>query len=300
MLELIEVVARLRRSGSDARVALFDTGTSRGGQARDRGMADRLAALVARETEAVTVALTGNLHSRTRLGRPGNADYEPMGYLLARDSKPGRIVALNQAHGGGTAWICSADCGVAELGGRRGERPWEVEVGENPPVGHDGWYRIGQITASPPAKLSAAEWASLQLSASPMNNAESRPREGAPMELVPAGPLSPAESSVQGHWQGYDFHKGFRTWTLQVDARTFRAEGSGEWYEGRLVVDGDRQPAWIDFVIETCLCAYEGRTSEAVFGWQGESLLVLATSPGNPRPERLEAREGQLVRFDPR
>ena len=50
MLELIERVGRLRRSGSPARVVLFDTGAAQGGPARDRGMAERLAELVAEES----------------------------------------------------------------------------------------------------------------------------------------------------------------------------------------------------------------------------------------------------------
>ncbi len=299
MLELIERAGRLRRSGTAVRVVLFDTGTSAGGQARDRGMADRLAGLAAAETEAVTLVLTGNLHSRTHRGRPGNADYEPMGYLLARRVPAGRIVSLMQAHGAGTAWICSRECGVAELGGRRGERPWQVEIGEGPPPGHDGWYRIGGITASPPARLSATERAALRAALSPSSSAAAFPlaAEPVPAEAAPAGPLSAAETRVQGSWQGYDSRRGFRTWTLDVDGRGFRAEGAGEWYEGRLVVRADRQPAWIDFVIEKCRCAYEGATSEAVFGWEDDALMVAAAAPGSPRPGRLGATGSQLLRF---
>lgn len=304
MLELIERVRRLRREGARARIVLFDPGASGGGQARDRGMADRLADLVSAETKAVTVVLTGNLHSRTSRGFPGRADYEPMGYLLAGAVPGGRIVALDQAHGGGTAWICAPQCGVARLGGRRSERPWEIEIGGDPPSGHDGWYRIGSITASPPARLSPAERASPRLDpARPAGEKSSPDREPAraepqaPAPPEPGGPLSAAEKSVQGSWQGYDFRRGFETWSLEVDGRGFRAEGSGDWYEGRLVVRGDRTPAWIDFVIERCRCAYEGDTSQAVFGWDGDSLVVAASPPAKPRPADLEARGAQLLRF---
>ena len=79
------------------------------------------------DTEGVTLILTGNLHSRTHRGRPGDLDYEPMGFLLSGILAPGRVVSLDQAHGGGTAWICSPGCGVAQLGGRRqGDRPGRV------------------------------------------------------------------------------------------------------------------------------------------------------------------------------
>jgi hypothetical protein len=297
MLELIARVQGLRQSGRAARVALFDPAAAGGGQARDRGMADRLAELAAAETEAVTVVLTGNLHSRTDRGRSGNEDYEPMGYLLARRA-PGRVVALMQAHGGGSAWICAPECGVATLGGRRGERPWQIELGAGRPAGHDGWFRVGGITASPPARISEAERASLRRQAAAA--AAVRPPE--PPEPVPAapspqGPLSAAERSVQGSWQGYDYRGGFRTWRLDVEGRRFRAEGSGDWYEGRLVIRADRQPAWIDFVIERCDCSYEGSASEAIFARDGGSLLVAAPAPGNPRPDRLQGGGAQLMRF---
>ena len=299
MLELIEDVGGLRRSGLRAGVVLFDTGGAGGGQARDRGMADRLAELVAEETEAVTLILTGNVHSRTERGRPGNADFEPMGYLLRRRLAADRVVSLMQAHGNGTAWICSRDCGVTELGGRRGERPWRVEVAGEPPPGHDGWYRIGEITASPPARLSPAERAALPRQAPESITTEPEPAPS--IAADPAAPLSSAERSLQGRWQGYDHRRGFRTWTLDVDGRGFRAEGSGEWYEGRLVLQAEHQPAWIDFVIERCRCAYEPEvTSRAVFSRQGEALLVAATSPGNPRPARLDGGGSQLLRFLPR
>lgn len=298
MLELIERARRLGRSGASVRVTLFDVGSTGGGQARDRGMATRLAELAAEEEESVILVLTGNLHSRTRQGRPGNADYEPMGHLLARQLAPGRVVALMQANGSGTAWVCAPECGITGLGGRRGERPWEVEIGDSPPPGHDGWYRIGAITASPPAKLSAAERAALRPASLPSSTPQSPPAaQPAPPQRAPAGPLSSAEKRVQGSWQGYDSRRGHRNWTLDVDGRGFRAEGAGEWYEGRLVVKTDREPAWIDFVIERCRCAYEGATSEAVFGWEGDALMVAAAAPGSPRPGRLGAAGSQMLRF---
>jgi hypothetical protein len=105
---------------------------------------------------------------------------------------------------------------------------------------------------------------------------------------------------MQGSWQGYDFRRGFTTWTLDVEGRAFHAEGSGEWYEGRLVVRGDRQPASVDFIIERCRCAYEGATSEAVFSRDGESLMVAAAAPGSPRPAAVAAGGAQLLRFVPR
>ena len=63
------------------------------------------------------------------------------------------------------------------------------------------------------------------------------------------------------------------------------------------MVRDDRHPAWIDFVIDRCQCAYEGGTSAAVFAWDGESLLVSTAAPGNPRPAGLEAGGAQRLRF---
>ena len=125
-------------------------------------------------------------------------------------------------------------------------------------------------------------------------------QEPIPVTAPPDKPLSPAEADLQGRWQGFDARSGSRAWSLEVAGRAFRAAGLGEWYEGRLVVRGDRQPAWIDFVIERCRCAYEGTTSEGVFDRDDDSLGVAAAAPGNPRPASLDDRAAQLLRFEPR
>ena len=158
---------------------------------------------------------------------------------------------------------------------------------------------MGGITASPPAHLLEAERQALRSEAVARAGArQPSPERPAPPRPEPEGPLTTAERSLQGRWQGYDHRGGFRTWSLEVQGRGFRAEGSGDWYQGHLVVRADRQPAWIDFVIEECDCAYEGSTSEALFGWTGAALLLAAPEPGNPRPAALQG--GGLMRFEPR
>ncbi len=146
--------------------------------------------------------------------------------------------------------------------------------------------------------FSAAEGSSLVVETPSSQSSEPSPAIlRTPGESTSGTPLSPAEKRMQGRWQGYDRRQGFKTWSLDVEGRRFRADGSGEWYEGRLEVSEDRQPGWMDFVIETCLCSYAGGTSEAVFGWNGAALIVAAAAPGNPRPDRLDA--GGALRFVP-
>ncbi len=72
-------------------------------------------------------------------------------------------MSFDVAHLGGSSWLCFAttegqQCGVVKLKGRGPEGEADIvlfgSVGVN---GHHGWYRIGEIQASPPAKLGFAK-----------------------------------------------------------------------------------------------------------------------------------------------
>lgn len=86
---------------------------------RDRAMAERVAEAAEVRPGDFVVVPTGNLHNRLTKGMPWDGELEPMGYRLTRLRSGARIVSLDMAHPGGTAWVCypgpPRDCGVKEL-----------------------------------------------------------------------------------------------------------------------------------------------------------------------------------------
>ena len=85
-----------------------------------------------------------------------------MGFLLSQSVGSDRVVSLDVAYLGGSSWLCFAtsegqQCGVVKLKGQGPEGEGDIvqfgSVGSN---GHHGWYRIGEIQASPPAKFDFA------------------------------------------------------------------------------------------------------------------------------------------------
>ena len=303
MAALVEGLRQLRAEGAVVRVVMFDAPARQGGQQRDRDMGRNLAAAARESPGAMMIVLTGNNHSRIRRGSRRNAEYEPMGYVMAREISSENVIALNVAYGGGSAWICGPDCGVIELSGRFADRPWSIEIEESTrPPGHSGWYRVGAITASPPARMSDAEAAQVMSRVSPPT-ASRKVREDTeavnPKALPDApGPLFPAELRFQGSWQGYDYSQSHKTWAFWIEGRGFRAEGGpDEWYEGRIKLDTGQDPAWIDFIIDDCACAYKGGVSTGVFEWAGDSILISAPTPDDPRPERFDASGGDVMRL---
>ena len=89
-----------------------------------------------------------------------------------------------------------------------------------------------------------------------------------------------------------------KTWAFWIDGRTFRAEGSGdEWYEGQVLIDPRQDPAWIDFVIDDCSCAYKDGVSTGVFQWDGDSIVIAAPTPDDPRPTSLDKDAPDIMRL---
>jgi len=74
--------------------------------------------------------------------------------------------------------------------------------------------------------------------------------------------------------------------------------------DGRLVrekihVRAGSRPAQIDFEIEDCRCSFAGMTSEGIFYWDEDSIVIAAPEPGTPRPRsffRTSAQRMRLVR----
>ena len=293
MFDLIDGLRAMRRDGREVRVVLFDAPGSRGGQQRDRDMARNLAALIAASPRATTIVLTGNMHSRVSRGTARDAEYEPMGYVLARDESVGRVISLNVAHSGGSAWVCNPDCGVSRLGGGDDQTAWSIEMDEaTRPAGHLGWYHVGSITASVPARMSPSEVS--------VPEPQAKAAKDPPATSEPARDLNQVEVKIQGDWQAYDFSSQTKTWRMGFDGRRFRAQaGEDDWYEGCVELREGERPAQIDFAIEDCNCSYKGTVSEGIFRWDGESLVVAAPRPGAPRPTWFVETSGQMMRLLP-
>jgi uncharacterized protein (TIGR03067 family) len=287
MADLLGGLARLRGEGHSVHVALFDAQPAGGGQARERAMAANLASSIEASPEAMHIVLTGDAHSRITKGSRRSPDYEPMGYLLSRTIDVERLISLNVSHGGGSAWICAPDCGVALLGGRGPERRWTIEIDEaTRPAGHHGWYGVGTIAASPPA-VGEHEHVAVQPDRSPV---------APPPEPAARFPSQTAEvlQPFQGSWQAYQY--GSKAWTIDIEQRSFRGVlGPDDWYEGKIRLRPDRVPAEIDFMIEDCRCNYRGMTSQGIFRLDGESIILAAPRPGSTRPEAFNPNDGRIV-----
>jgi hypothetical protein len=150
MLGLLQRVRGWRQAGHRVDVLAFDAPLATPATVRDQVMAARLAAVVQARSDAMVVALTGNMHSRKEPVSFGETTFEPMTYFIARHGVA--AVTLDMRHGGGTAWLCEHEtCAAVDVGpGKdRGRAPFlRVEPGI---PGHDGYYFAGRVAASPPA-----------------------------------------------------------------------------------------------------------------------------------------------------
>jgi uncharacterized protein (TIGR03067 family) len=217
-----------------------------------------------------------------------------MGYLLGQAVSSDRLTALNVAHDGGSAWLCNPDCGVSQIGGRGSKSPWSVEIDDaTRPSGHDGWYHVGQLSASSPASTAACE--------DPYEGPRAAPGRGRGDATVDRQTDSPIPKPVsvekwQGRWQAFQY--GARSWTLRIDGSKFRGDlGSDDWYTGNVVIRTDASPAEIDFEIEDCRCDFRGETSQAIFRWDGDSVVLSAPRPGSRRPTVFDENSGEVVRL---
>jgi len=101
------------------------------------------------------LVLTGNLHTRTKDGIPGDAKRPNMGAFLVKDLPSRRLVALDVSYSGGEVWSCVPDmqhCGIHPL---RVARPGDAETVVLYPqadaAGFHGYYHVGKMQAAEPA-----------------------------------------------------------------------------------------------------------------------------------------------------
>ena len=159
MVELVDRLRRFRGGGHSVSLTLFDSVQfhQAGGKDRDRQMATRLAEEIGKDSDTVTLVLTGNIHSRVVPGTPWDSDFQPMGLLLS-ELLPKQPLALDLSWSGGSAWVCQGarpeDCGPIELSAKRPGDDWQLEVADAVTPGankHHGWYHVGRLSASHPA-----------------------------------------------------------------------------------------------------------------------------------------------------
>jgi hypothetical protein len=160
MLHLIEQVRSLRASGNKVRIVAYDSKSGTPAQARDRVMAQNLAAVVGREPRNFLVVLSGNVHNRLTRGVSWNKEYEPLGYLLTKSSGSSRVISFNMSHEGGEAWGCRSpspdsdevSCAPYSYRPQVGATAWSLKLTPASGAPFSGTYGVGRITASPPAK----------------------------------------------------------------------------------------------------------------------------------------------------
>ena len=146
MLSLLdEIRVRIERQ-EPVEVVLLDRPEAR--QERDAEMAARLLTAVGETPANLFVVLTGNLHNRVTEGSRhlGRRALDALGSE--------RVLSLNQAYSGGSAWVCLSDspCGPHEIRGRGGNLIG-VEVGGMASSEHyHGTYGVGELHPSPPAR----------------------------------------------------------------------------------------------------------------------------------------------------
>ncbi len=158
-LALLDQVRRWRREGRPIRVVLFDRAAQpSSGQERDRWMAQELHEAITSRPQDLFVALAGNVHMRIGRGVPWDAQYEPAGFLLVQALPRRPTAALDVAYTQGTAWFCtSADAAscqvraVKQAAAPQGTQGIQVVLYPDPKDGYNGIYRVGLLTASPPA-----------------------------------------------------------------------------------------------------------------------------------------------------
>lgn len=156
MLDLVEGVRQMKRSGARVRLLAFDRDqTPRGTSAvREEGMARALIE-AADVSDALIMVLTGGGHA----DREGFISAKPPFRSAAQSLPASKLLSLAFARPGGAAWGCRTEPGAAEVC-----QAWEMPVRE--PVaargvvldsrlraGFDGVFHAGRpYTASPPAR----------------------------------------------------------------------------------------------------------------------------------------------------
>jgi hypothetical protein len=157
MVALLERLRRFRAQGLPIDVFLFDLGPGQAMSERDKHMAENIESQVRAHPEAMTMALTGDLHAFKAPGSPWDPNYRAMGWHLAQDGL--RVYSLGNSHPAGTVWTCVGspvpDCASRAIKASPAlpsGRTTGIELLPEPSSqGYDGLYATPTLTASLPA-----------------------------------------------------------------------------------------------------------------------------------------------------
>lgn len=160
MVALLERMRQLRAQGLPIEVFLFDLGPGQAIAQRDKGMAENIESQVRAHPDAVTLALTGDLHAFKAPGSPWDPNYRAMGWHLVQDGV--RVQSLGPSYPAGTAWVCGGQPGTVPVCESRpmragpalpSGRTTGIELLPEPSrQGYDGLYAASSMTASLPAR----------------------------------------------------------------------------------------------------------------------------------------------------
>lgn len=144
MVDLLARVRRWKQEGFPIEVVAFDAEVSP--SEREAAMAAQLAAARRRRPDAVFLVVTGDLHAM----RTPTPDFQPMAARFQSLVGPSRVLSLRMVHAGGSAWICTEECGPHQLESQR-HVARSVNLFEDARGGFDGEFSVGSLHASPPA-----------------------------------------------------------------------------------------------------------------------------------------------------
>lgn len=156
-LALLDSLRQQRAAGLPVEVFAFDDREITGQEPRERAMADAILKAHQKAPKALTLVLVGNLHARTKPGAHWDPDFLFTGAYLAREVP--EIISLDAAYEDGDAWVCigaqASDCGVCKVRGNAPEAGLTRKIHLSAAMderGFSGFYAVGALTASPPAR----------------------------------------------------------------------------------------------------------------------------------------------------
>jgi hypothetical protein len=181
MLEMLSKLHTLKESGAKLSLVAFngfsddtqrlrlDTPGSQAGH--EAGQAENIKNAAQRDKFDYTLVLVGKLHARKKDVVDVGPEFQPMATHL---QKAGKLVSLAMLSADGTAWNCTLkedielgpdqkistdmlDCGNHSLSGKAGLHAKQTMIvgwpaGEANAGGYDGYYWLGAVSGSPPAR----------------------------------------------------------------------------------------------------------------------------------------------------
>lgn len=149
MKDLLVRVRSLRRQGSTIEITAFVTAET---DDPEREYADNVSRAIARYKPSSTLVLVGNWHSPKTRASP-ESELPMAGHLVEHGHK---VISLDGETTGGTAWVCTDECGVQSVRGAAVECSKPVHLRASEDGAYDGYFCVGPVTASFPAATSGS------------------------------------------------------------------------------------------------------------------------------------------------